>query len=154
MEDYKSVEDVKVGDICFYSEFNEKRPNPSHHYADSVFEIVMDGDIKKARTVVMTNDSGHTFYNYLEPLDLSIPVEYVVSSSTTFKKIGNVFDNPEMLDSDYANTHFTNDCPILSNEDNRELSVLYHVQDMMSCMGVEDIINSLENKISEIINKK
>ena len=98
---------IVLHDILFYSEFDSK--NKDWHYADGIYLIIeIDGELHAKAKVITINDAK-SFENYDEqPNNMLTLDEYCKDGvSKEFLKIGNLKDNPNMLDSKFANETYS-----------------------------------------------
>lgn len=108
---YRTGEEVKENDICFYSE-----DDGSHewHYADSINLIVEHKGVLKTKAFVITDIDGN-YIDYDEPEENMVELQW---GQNFFKKdgvlycmtkIGTYPENAYMLTKKYANKNFKNE---------------------------------------------
>ena len=100
---YRNGEEVKAGDICFYTEDNVVK-GEDFHYANGIIEILEDNDALYSRFIYGTDDDGLT----LHPTeDLKMFLQY----SCAYGKESNVLQHFIKLDkfvddSEWVNANF------------------------------------------------
>jgi hypothetical protein len=103
----KHGDKIGLHDILFYSEFDGT--NKDWHYADSIYLIIeIDGELYAKAKVITINDAK-SFENYDEqPNNMLTLDEYCKDGiSKEFLKIGTLKDNPNMLESKFANETYS-----------------------------------------------
>jgi len=98
---------IELHDILFYSEFDGE--NKEYHYADGIYLIVkIDGELY-AKAKIITTTNAKSFINYDEEINNMLTLEQYCKNniSKEFVKIGNLKENKNMTDCEYANKTYS-----------------------------------------------